>query len=313
MSKIQVSTQTHQIVVNARCPLCAQVAGVYLRNKTDDLLEGWCDRCGNVRISQGAVEEARRLNKAHLVSAWFRRLPFDEDVSVVKRLDIARIVHDTPDLSVLEKIDLTLTTVASMTREPGQMSEFKVGLDYPLVLASSANEAAFYIMQLTELGYVEQRTAMARLTAKGYKKLAELQQSGRTSSFAFVAMWFDPTMNTIYDEGIAPAIRKAGFKPVRVDREHHVNRIDDEIIGRIRTSRFLVADFTGQRPGVYFEAGMMLGLGRNVIWMCRREELERVHFDTRQYNFIDYVDVGEAHKRLYDRIVAIEGEGPEIK
>lgn len=41
-----------------------------------------------------------------------------------------------------------------------------------------------------------------------------------------------------------------------------MNRIDDEIIGRIRASRFIVADFTGHRPGVYFEAGMMLGLGR---------------------------------------------------
>jgi hypothetical protein len=75
-------------------------------------------------------------------------------------------------------------------------------------------------------------------------------------------------MNGVYDEAIQPAIREARYKPVRIDREQHANRIDDEIVGRIRGSRFMVADFTGQRHGVYFEAGLMLGLGRTVI--CAR-------------------------------------------
>jgi len=92
-----------------------------------------------------------------------------------------------------------------------------------------------------------------------------------------------------------------------------VNRIDDEIIGRIKASRFMVADFTGHRQGVYFEAGMMLGLGRTVIWMCKDNDLANSHFDTRQYNFINYSGVEEAQKRLYDRIMAIEGAGPERK
>ena len=118
-------------------------------------------------------------------------------------------------------------------------------------------------------------------------------------------------MNEVYDGAIAVAVREAGYKAVRIDREQHANRIDDEIIGRIKGSRFMVADFTGQRAGVYFEAGFMAGLGRAVIWMCKKEDLEQVHFDTRQYNFIDYEGVAEAKKRLYDRIVAIVGEGPE--
>jgi nucleoside 2-deoxyribosyltransferase len=141
----------------------------------------------------------------------------------------------------------------------------------------------------------------------------EMQKSGRTSSLVFVAMWFAEQMNDIYDNAIEPAIRAAGYKPIRVDRIEHVNRIDDEIIGRIRASRFIVADFTGHRQGVYFETGMMLGLGRTVIWMCKDDELAASHFDTRQYNFINYKTAEEARKRLHDRIMAIEGAGPEKK
>ena len=60
----------------------------------------------------------------------------------------------------------------------------------------------------------------------------------------------------------------------------------------------MVADFTGRRQGVYFEVGMMLGLGRTVIWMCKDEELAASHFDTRQYNFINYESAEEAQKRV---------------
>ena len=72
----------------------------------------------------------------------------------------------------------------------------------------------------------------------------------------------------------------------------------------------MVADFTGQRHGVYFEAGMMQGIGRTVIWMCRKNEIrESLHFDVRQFNFIDYESAAEAKDRLYRRILALEGEG----
>ena len=226
---------------------------------------------------------------------------------------VDRILKDIPEYSVLDKLDLTLVQISSMTSEPGQRSTFMVSSDYPLVYARSRDEATFYVKQLADLGYVKEETATARMTAQGYQRLSEVQRTSRESPFVFVAMWFDSSVNQVYDEAIEPAIREAGYKAVRIDRVHHANRIDDEIVGRIKGSRFMVADFTGQRHGVYFEAGLMLGLGRTVIWMCRKAELSQIHFDTRQYNFIDYADISEAKKRLYDRIIAIEGEGQEGK
>jgi hypothetical protein len=94
--------------------------------------------------------------------------------------------------------------------------------------------------------------------------------------------------------------------------EHaHLNRIDDEIIAHMRLCRFMVADYTGQRQGVYFEAGFMQGLGRNVYWMCEKADLANVHFDNRQFNFIDYDSAENAKTRLYNRIMANEGTGPD--
>ena len=90
-----------------------------------------------------------------------------------------------------------------------------------------------------------------------------------------------------------------------------MNRIDDEIIARIRASAFVIADFTEHSPGVYFEAGFALGFGLPVIWTCRKDHMKKLHFDTRQYNCIDWEAPEELAARLQPRIEAIAGKGPK--
>ena len=73
-------------------------------------------------------------------------------------------------------------------------------------------------------------------------------------------------------------VRAAGYDPLRIDRVEHVAKIDDEIVAQIRRSRFVLADFTGHRGGVYFEAGFALGLNLPVIWTCRQDAVDQLHF-----------------------------------
>ena len=80
---------------------------------------------------------------------------------------------------------------------------------------------------------------------------------------------------------------------------------------QIDRSRFLVADFTGQKHGVYFEAGYALRAHIPVIWTCRKEQIGELHFDVRQFNMIDWESHEELANRLRFRILALVGEGPE--
>jgi hypothetical protein len=57
----------------------------------------------------------------------------------------------------------------------------------------------------------------------------------------------------------------------------------------------------------------MLGLGRPVVWACEKKELDKLHFDTRQYNTIDYKDANDLRNRLQVRIEANLGKGPHQK
>jgi len=182
-----------------------------------------------------------------------------------------------------------------------------------LLVMQGRVEVEYFVQELLRRGYLDGDLGGLALTMPAWERLGRIKKTAHASTRCFVAMWFDDSMKETYEQAIAAAIADAGYEPLRIDRHEHVNRIDDEIIGQIKRSRFMVADFTGQRHGVYFEAGLMLGIGRTVIWMCRKDELAReggLHFDVRQFNFIAYESDEDARKRLRDRILAVEGEGP---
>lgn len=130
-----------------------------------------------------------------------------------------------------------------------------------------------------------------------------------TSTQAFVAMWFQESMKEAYDLGFARAITDAGYVPLRLDRKDYEGKIDDEIIAEIRRSAFLIADFTEHRGGVYYEAGFAHGLGKRVIFTCRSNDLDKLHFDVRQYNTITWNTPLEIVAPLQNRILALFGAG----
>ena len=150
---------------------------------------------------------------------------------------------------------------------------------------------------------------------EGYERLEEIKKPVQDSTKVFVAMWFDPSMDEVWNKGINPAITKARYEPIRIDQKEHTNKIDDEIIAEIRRARFVVADFThgegGARGGVYYEAGFAHGLGIDVIFTCREDQIDDLHFDTRQFNHITWNTPEELKKKLTQRISAVFGDAPQ--
>ena len=179
-------------------------------------------------------------------------------------------------------------------------------------------EVDYFINYLNSVGWLDaQRRGDGRfvgtVTIEGYEEIANADKN-TVSTQAFVAMWFDRSMDSVYDNGIEPAIREAGYKPLKINLKPDVVKIDDDIIAGIRKSRFLVADFTQHlkeaRGGVYFEAGFAMGLGIPVIFMCREDCVEYLHFDTRQYNHIVWENPEQLRVDLLNRIRARIGQGP---
>ena len=182
--------------------------------------------------------------------------------------------------------------------------------------STTTEEVKYFAKYLDEVGWAEEkfkRSSLFLLTVNGYNRIAE-KVKNTDSTQAFVAMWFDDTVLDAYKQGIEPGIEDAGYRPLRIDQEQDVEKIDDAIIAGIRRSRFLVADFTqgedGARGGVYFEAGFAYGLGIPVIHTCRKDMVDELAFDTRQYNHILWETPEELRDALAKRISARIGDGP---
>ena len=148
-----------------------------------------------------------------------------------------------------------------------------------------------------------------QITINGIKRLESLSRNTESKQ-CFVAMWLDESMNDMYNKAIKPAIKEMGYRPLRIDRKPHINKIDDELIEEIKKSRFIIADFSygndGIRGSVYYEAGFAKGLNIPIIFTCRKEDVKNLHFDTRQYNHIiwENKNLEDLKKKLKDSIGA---------
>ncbi len=148
-----------------------------------------------------------------------------------------------------------------------------------------------------------------RMLPAGYVAAEKLIKNPTNSKNAFVAMSFDKDMDLAFKKGFQPGIENASYEAIRIDQVEHNNKIDDEIIVKINSSLFVVADFTGHKGGVYFEAGYAMGMGLPIIWTCRKDHMKGLHFDVRQYNCIVWEDHDKLANDLKLRIQATVSMG----
>lgn len=216
---------------------------------------------------------------------------------------------------ISDRLDNAFLNLAKLSHHFGAVLQVSK-LDYTLFYGEHSDYAAetidYMIRQMATRGWIEQIESSPILwsfivSVNGWDKIYELEtRIGVRSRKVFIAMAFDPSLKQASDK-IHAAIQSAGYEPYRVDDEEHNEAITDKIIAGIRASKFVVSDFTGQRNGVYYEAGFARGLGLPVIWTCRRDEMNELHFDTRQMNHIDWNDEDDLYARLLNRIRATIG------
>lgn len=307
------------------CPICETENVTSRAVGTKDVYEYDCPVCGEYAISRQAAQNSKSLTviDQNKISAFIRertlekkpRIMILSNREVVQEADGPSVaVDDIPAFfpkTISERMERALKNLRLDTGLPGRTIYLNANEDYPVIFAEDRVAYDFLQAALVETGWIESQTnpvgiSTVTITVRGWNKLAEIEQrkGGRDSKQAFVAMWFDPGMDNAYEQGFKKAVETCGYNPMKVNLKEHNDMIDDTIIAEIRKSRFLVADFTDQRHGVYFEAGYAMGLGLPVIWTCRIDDKDRLHFDTRQYNHILWKDETDLFERLRRRIEA---------
>ncbi len=313
------------------CPFCGenlngQAAAITLHHP-QSMAEVRCPICGRYEITGEAVD---------LLPRW--------TLSEGQRAGLAfaiRRMTDRPDPPRLTReIVLALKDTATVPRPEGLLDEavlwfgnhsehvgkmFSLGYGYRSILGAW-NVAAFNFVAEWMLesrlfagqpmrfgGGMPVSVVDCQLTAAGWQRYAELAESRAASNYGFMAMNYgDAELDAIVRDHFAPEIRRTGFELRRLDEGQPAGLIDDQLRVAIRTARFVVCDLTHGNRGAYWEAGFAEGLGRPVIYTCRRDVFEdrqnpnHPHFDTNHMVTVvwDRADPPSAARRLKDTIRA---------
>jgi hypothetical protein len=317
-----------------KCPICQLDCEILSKGAL--FFDVNCRRCGSFRVTLPPDKHnLETLSFAHVPDFLLRKGVSPHDVANVGRLlapylsiyvreqtdsghlrtevdigtatkleELAATYADTP---IALKPERLLRLLEKRSTYPGALATVDARLDYPAIHALTPDEFRFHLDHVADRrwilgGFPDGASVIStKITHEGW---AQLGATGISSRIGFVAMSFDPSLNAAYTLGIEPAIRGAEYEPLRIDKVHHNEKICDRIISEIRRARFMVADVTLQRPGVYFEAGYAMALGLPVIWCCRKDDSKNIHFDTRQYSHIFWETPSDLLGQLLDRIRA---------
>jgi nucleoside 2-deoxyribosyltransferase len=145
--------------------------------------------------------------------------------------------------------------------------------------------------------------ADATLTVEGWQYYEKLRKGDIDSRKAFMAMEYgDEQLDKIVENVFKPAVKQTGFDLFKLVDRPKAGLIDDRLRVEIQTSRFLIADLTHENAGAYWEAGYAEGLGKPVIYTCKKKKFEeqKTHFDTNHHLTIpwDAENPKEAAERL---------------
>jgi hypothetical protein len=289
-------------------------------------------RCGHYSIGIWVVKQlgngdfSREVIDRHLISGFTRELfdrwkhAPDSEHTIPRFPAIADFQHATKlaPRSIADRAAKLLAAIHRRTKFFGASAALTVADDYPLGYAR--NETEFWSLlrylkerrwlDLLHVSAIDNQIANVSLTADGFAEVEGRQASNLEAKQAFIARWFHADMDRAYDVGIKPAVEESGFIPIPVNVREYNGDVVDQIIVEIRKSRFVIADTTGHRGGVYFEAGFAKGLGLEVIFSCKKGEFDKSHFDVNHMNHIVWNNEEDLHAQLARRIQSTIGFGP---
>ncbi len=259
-----------------------------------------CPRCGKFMFKfmesdldfMGPDNHPRDNDWRSVLSHHIRKMQRN-DKDVVLNADLVEAILKKTPPSLNEQINNIIRWIGQNTNH-GEGAEINIATHQSIMGARNRDGFGFVLEHLEARGLIEgtlecnelRCEIYATLLFDGWEYYRELERGAIDSRKAFMAMKYgDAELDKIVDNHFAPAVAETGFELYRLDGEPKAGLIDDRLRVEIRNSRFLISDLTHDNNGAYWEAGYAEGLGKPVIYTCKKEKFDedKSHFDTNHH------------------------------
>lgn len=284
---------------NEKCPICA--LGLEEKGGHRDVHQYRCKRCGTFQLAGtaramlgqefSADDDAKRAILSHAVrkmqsSAEWPLLSSDTYKQILRHGSLPKPTEQANNLLLWlgKAADASDSTVTVSCEE------------LQAIIGGRRPESVHYVAaHLQSHGLITyDRTDNTKLTPplrfmmrfEGWACYEDLLRETVESRTAFMAMKFgDAELNVVVEKVFRPAVAATGFELRVLTDVPKAGLIDDRLRVEIRRSRFLIADITHQNLGAYWEAGFAEGLGKPVIYTCKKQAFDAgaSHFDTNHH------------------------------
>lgn len=265
------------------CVICG-LEGCTKTQLAKDAVKIRCERCSEYEIT-GSLLATFKYDKdhklPHTASAWIREQNRGNGKPPILMSDDMEMLHSIPDKMLKSKFELFMQEIGSLAQ-----SELRRGITIKpqsqrkwlsLTWTRDYDELRAIIEQAlhTDLIVGEVMSFMSaqecpweayvnNITFKGREFIESLGQVNGDSNKVFMAFNFTEEMKDSFEQTTRRAVTDASSGKLEATRVSTSGtptdtKIDDALIAMLKASKVVIADFTGQRPAVYYEAGYAMG------------------------------------------------------
>ncbi len=286
------------------CPICE----IELNEKTPGPVPAYdCPRCGMFGMSdrtetilqslydRGRVNGKDNEEKRAIISYYIRKMykKGEKGWRIIDD-DLIKAILKNPLPDVAEQANNLIIWLAE-NGSPGEQHSIQPSTHQSIIGAKTPEGIDLILKYLLGKEFVEgslegtfggEGRALAALSFHGWEYYEQLKKGAVDSRKAFMAMEYgNEELDKIVDDHFKPAVTDTGFELYRLTEKPKAGLIDDHLRVEIRNSRFLISDLTHDNRGAYWEAGYAEGLGKPVIYTCKKEvfKKKKIHFDTNHH------------------------------
>ncbi len=301
----------------SNCPICNSQLNSTKQSDSNDSVYFDCTLCGEFYLSGSLVATLPKVLESHIDAnvklSHAIKIMQDSNPKIQLNTTIVDRILEKPLPNLLEQIDLLIRWASKNIPGPGESIFIGPKTHRSVVGAKSVEGFKFLLDHLIESGLLilENSTSSmgnygamyATLSVQGWKYAEQLEDGKISHKKAFIAMKFGvKELDDILENTFKPAAKRAGFDLSKLDDNPIAGLIDNNLRVNILNSEFIISDLTHDNSGAYWEAGYAEGLGKPVIYTCRKDVFDKhkTHFDTNhQYTVVwDANNLEDAGKKL---------------